>query len=91
MRQSRSRRRSGISSCGKRREIRERRFRATASLGLRWLPAGTLSGYAVVFVPFENGKPSGPARDILTGFLASGSPCSLDGESFFRLTLAAGA
>jgi len=29
-----------------------------------------LSGYRVVFVPFENGKPSGPARDILTGFLA---------------------
>jgi glucose/arabinose dehydrogenase len=23
-----------------------------------------------VFVPFENGRPSGPARDILTGFLA---------------------
>jgi glucose/arabinose dehydrogenase len=62
----------------------------TASLGLCWMPAGTLpgfpdgmaigqhgswnrstlSGYAVVFVPFENGKPSGPARDILTGFLA---------------------
>lgn len=62
----------------------------TASLGLCWLPAGTLpgfpdgmvigqhgswnrstlSGYAVVFVPFENGKPSGPPRDILTGFLA---------------------
>ncbi len=30
----------------------------------------TLSGYKVVFVPFENGKPSGPARDILSGFLA---------------------
>jgi len=62
----------------------------TASLGLCWLPAGTLpgfpdgmvigqhgswnrstlSGYAVVFVPFQNGKPSGPPRDILTGFLA---------------------
>ena len=62
----------------------------TASLGLCWLPAGTLpgfpdgmvigqhgswnrsklSGYEVVFVPFENGKPSGPPRDILTGFLA---------------------
>jgi glucose/arabinose dehydrogenase len=62
----------------------------TASLGLCWMPAGTLpgfpdgmaigqhgswnrstlSGYAVVFVPFENGRPSGPARDILTGFLA---------------------
>jgi glucose/arabinose dehydrogenase len=62
----------------------------TASLGLCWLPAGTLpgfpdgmvigqhgswnrstlSGYRVVFVPFENGKPAGPPRDILTGFLA---------------------
>ena len=62
----------------------------TASLGLCWLPAGTLpgfpdgmaigqhgswnrstlSGYKVVFVPFENGRPSGPPRDILSGFLA---------------------
>ncbi len=63
----------------------------TASLGLCWLPAGTLpgfpdgmvigqhgswnrsilSGYKVIFVPFENGRPSGPPRDILTGFLAA--------------------
>ena len=62
----------------------------TASLGLCWVPAGTLpgfpegmaigqhgswnrsklSGYKLAFVPFENGLPSGPARDILTGFLA---------------------
>jgi glucose/arabinose dehydrogenase len=62
----------------------------TASLGLCWIPAGTLpgfpdgmaigqhgswnrstlSGYKVVFVPFVNGRPSGPARDILSGFLA---------------------
>jgi len=62
----------------------------TASLGLCWLPAGTLpgfpdgmaigqhgswnrstlSGYKLVFVPFANGRPSGPARDILSGFLA---------------------
>ena len=62
----------------------------TASLGLCWLPAGTLpgfpegmaigqhgswnrstlSGYKVVFVPFANGRPAGPPRDILTGFLA---------------------
>ena len=27
------------------------------------------SGYKVVFVPFQNGKPSGPPRDLLTGFL----------------------
>jgi hypothetical protein len=30
----------------------------------------TLSGYKVVFVPFENGRPAGPPRDILTGFLS---------------------
>ncbi|WP_187435965.1 PQQ-dependent sugar dehydrogenase [Bradyrhizobium hipponense] len=62
----------------------------TASLGLCWMPSGTLpgfpdgmvigqhgswnrsklSGYKVVFIPFENGRPSGTARDILSGFLA---------------------
>jgi len=62
----------------------------TASLGLCWMPAGTLpgfpdgmvigqhgswnrstlSGYKLVFIPFENGKPSGPGRDILSGFLS---------------------
>jgi glucose/arabinose dehydrogenase len=62
----------------------------TASLGLCWLPEGTLpgfgpgmvigqhgswnrsrlSGYRVVFVPFDGGRPAGPPRDILTGFLA---------------------
>ncbi len=62
----------------------------TASLGLCWLPAGTLpgfpdgmaigqhgswnrsklSGYKLVFVPFANGKPSGPSREILSGFLS---------------------
>jgi glucose/arabinose dehydrogenase len=30
----------------------------------------TLSGYKVVFVPFANGRPAGPPRDILWGFLA---------------------
>lgn len=63
----------------------------TASLGLCWMPAGTLpgfgdgmvigqhgswnrsklSGYRLIFVPFENGRPSGPARDILSGFLSA--------------------
>ncbi len=62
----------------------------TASLGLCWMPAGTLpgfgdgmvigqhgswnrsklSGYRVIFVPFADGRPAGPSRDILTGFLA---------------------
>lgn len=62
----------------------------TASLGLCWMPEGTLpgfgagmvigqhgswnrsklSGYKLIFVPFEGGAPSGPPRDILTGFLS---------------------
>lgn len=29
------------------------------------------SGYKVVFIPFDHGKPSGPPKDILTGFLSS--------------------
>ncbi len=29
-----------------------------------------LSGYRVVFVPFEKGRPAGPPRDILSGFLS---------------------
>ena len=28
------------------------------------------SGYKVIFVPFANGRPSGPPQDILTGFLS---------------------
>jgi glucose/arabinose dehydrogenase len=63
----------------------------TASLGLCWLPEGTLpgfpagmaigqhgswnrsklSGYKLAFVAFENGKPVGMPRDILTGFLSA--------------------
>lgn len=62
----------------------------TASLGLCWMPDGTLpgfgagmaigqhgswnraklSGYRVIFVPFANGRPSGPPRDLLDGFLS---------------------
>ena len=29
-----------------------------------------LSGYRVIFVPFADGRPAGPARDLLTGFLS---------------------
>jgi glucose/arabinose dehydrogenase len=28
-------------------------------------------GYSVTFIPFKNGKPSGPERDFLTGFMLS--------------------
>jgi glucose/arabinose dehydrogenase len=31
----------------------------------------TLSGYKVVFVPFAEGRPAGPPRDVLTGFLSA--------------------
>jgi glucose/arabinose dehydrogenase len=30
-----------------------------------------LAGYRVAFVPFKNGKPSGPLEDFLTGFIAN--------------------
>ncbi len=30
------------------------------------------NGYKVIFVPFENGKPSGMPTDVVTGFLAGG-------------------
>jgi glucose/arabinose dehydrogenase len=41
-----------------------------------------LNGYKVVFVPFSDGKPSGPAQDVVTGFLdannhAHGRPVGL--------------
>ncbi len=62
----------------------------TASLGLCWVPAGTLpgygdgmaigqhgswnrstlSGYKLIFVPFANGRPSGPPKVLLDGFLS---------------------
>ena len=28
------------------------------------------SGYKVIFIPFEQGRPSGPPVDVLTGFLS---------------------
>ena len=31
-----------------------------------------LNGYKVVYVPFTSGRPSGPPRDVVTGFLANG-------------------
>jgi glucose/arabinose dehydrogenase len=38
----------------------------------------SLSGYKVIFVPFRNGRPAGPPRDFLTGFIAS--PTSVYGR-----------
>ncbi|MHA6688298.1 PQQ-dependent sugar dehydrogenase [Mesorhizobium sp. A556] len=35
------------------------------------------SGYKVIFVPFSGGKPAGPPRDILTGFLDVGNDVAL--------------
>jgi glucose/arabinose dehydrogenase len=32
-----------------------------------------LNGYKVIYVPFENGKPSGMAQDVVTGFLDGNS------------------
>ena len=39
-----------------------------------------LSGYKVVFVPFKNGKPSGPMEDFLTGFIADKESNSVYGR-----------
>jgi glucose/arabinose dehydrogenase len=33
--------------------------------------SSVLTGYKVIFIPFENGKPSGKPQDFLTGFIAS--------------------
>ena len=66
----------------------------TASLGLAFGPGGAYigqhgswnrkprSGYKVVFVPFSGARPSGPPRDVLTGFLdgdkAMGRPVGVE-------------
>jgi glucose/arabinose dehydrogenase len=31
-----------------------------------------LNGFKVVYIPFSNGRPSGPAEDVVTGFLVDG-------------------
>jgi glucose/arabinose dehydrogenase len=48
------------------------RFRGGAFIGQHgsWNRA-KFSGYQVAFVPFANGRPSGPPEDFLTGFIAS--------------------
>jgi glucose/arabinose dehydrogenase len=31
-----------------------------------------LNGYKVVYIPFVDGRPSGPPEDVVTGFLVDG-------------------
>jgi glucose/arabinose dehydrogenase len=38
------------------------------------------SGYKVLFIPFSGGKPSGPAEDFLTGFIANESSSQVYGR-----------
>ena len=39
-----------------------------------------LSGYKLVYVPFKNGKPSGPMQDFLTGFIADSATSKVYGR-----------
>ena len=52
-----------------------------------------LNGYKVVYVPFMDGRPSGPTQDVVTGFLASenqthGRPVGLAVDSHGALLIA---
>jgi glucose/arabinose dehydrogenase len=49
------------------------RFRGGAFIGQHgsW-NRSRLAGYKVIFVPFENGRPSGLPEDVLTGFVENG-------------------
>lgn len=52
------------------------RYRSGAFVGLHgsW-NRSKLAGYRIAFVPFQNGKPSGPVEDFLTGWIISeGNP-----------------
>lgn len=39
-----------------------------------------LNGYKVAFVPFKNGKPTGPIQDFLTGFIADAAKSEVYGR-----------
>jgi glucose/arabinose dehydrogenase len=39
-----------------------------------------LSGYKVIFIPFKDGKPSGPPEDFLTGFISNLSKSEVRGR-----------
>ncbi len=49
-----------------------------------------LSGYKVIYVPFKNGKPSGPPEDFLTGFIADLSKSKVHGRPVGIAVLADG-
>ena len=49
-----------------------------------------LSGYKVIFVPFKNGKPSGPPEDFLTGFIADNQKSQVYGRPVDVVFLADG-
>jgi glucose/arabinose dehydrogenase len=58
------------------------RYRNGAFVGLHgsW-NRSKLSGYRVAFIPFQNGKPSGPVEDFLTGWIITdGNPGSTWGR-----------
>lgn len=58
------------------------RYRNGAFVGLHgsW-NRSKLAGYRVAFVPFQNGKPSGPVEDFLTGWiLTDGNPATAWGR-----------
>lgn len=49
-----------------------------------------LSGYRVVFVPFENGKPAGGPKDFLTGFIVDPGKDEVRGRPVEAVVLADG-
>jgi glucose/arabinose dehydrogenase len=57
------------------------RYRNGAFIGMHgsW-NSSKLVGYKVAFVPFKNGKPSGPVEDFLTGFIADESKAQVYGR-----------
>ena len=49
-----------------------------------------LSGYRVVFVPYRDGKPSGPPEDFLTGFIADAGKSRVYGRPVCTAVLSDG-
>jgi glucose/arabinose dehydrogenase len=67
------------------------KFKAGAFIGQHgsW-NRSQLAGYKVVFVPFSNGKPSGPPEDFLTGFIADPAKSEVYGRPVGLAILADG-